>query len=34
VKALPHENDGIIINDEDKPYLLGRNQGYLKWKPA
>lgn len=34
MKCLPHENDGLIFNDETKPYILGRNDGYLKWKPA
>ena len=34
IKCLPHENDGLIFNDERKPYVLGRNDGYLKWKPA
>ena len=34
MKCLPHENDGLIFNDETKPYVLGRNEGYLKWKPA
>jgi ATP-dependent DNA ligase len=35
VKCLPHENDGVIFNHEEKPYLLGTtNPGYIKWKPA
>lgn len=35
VKCLPHENDGIIFNHEEKPYLLASsNPGYIKWKPA
>jgi ATP-dependent DNA ligase len=35
VKCLPHENDGIIFNHEEKPYLRGTtNNGYIKWKPA
>jgi hypothetical protein len=35
VKCLPHENDGLIFNHEEKPYLLGvTNPGYVKWKPA
>ncbi len=35
IKCLPHENDGIIFNHEEKPYLLGTtNLGYIKWKPA
>lgn len=35
VKCLPHENDGIIFNHEEKPYIRGAsNPGYIKWKPA
>lgn len=33
IPSLPHENDGIIFNDKNKEYLLGTNEGYLKWKP-
>ena len=34
-KCLPHENDGLIFNHEEKPYVLGTtNLGYIKWKPA
>lgn len=34
-KCLPHENDGLIFNHEEKPYILGgTNGGYVKWKPA
>ena len=24
----------MIFNHEEKPYLMGPNNGYLKWKPA
>lgn len=34
IPALPHENDGIIFNHDEKPYILGVNNGYLKFKPA
>lgn len=35
VKCLPHENDGLIFNHEEKKYLRGTtNPGYIKWKPA
>lgn len=34
IPSLPHENDGIIFNDKTKQYLLGTNDGYLKWKPS
>lgn len=34
IKCLPHENDGLIFNHEEKPYQLGVNNGYLKWKPS
>ena len=31
---LPHANDGLIFNHEEKPYILGKtNDGYQKWKP-
>lgn len=33
IKSLPHENDGIIFNNEEKNYVFGTNDGYLKWKP-
>ena len=33
IPCLPHENDGIIFNNKTKEYVLGTNEGYLKWKP-
>ena len=30
---LPHENDGLIFTKNNYPYLPGRNNGILKWKP-
>ena len=33
IKLLPHENDGIIFNHDQKEYLFGENSGYIKWKP-
>ena len=30
---MPHENDGLIFNDQEKEYLFGQNEGYVKWKP-
>jgi hypothetical protein len=34
INCLPHENDGLIFNHQSKPYELGVNAGYIKWKPA
>eukprot|EP01017_Pseudomicrothorax_dubius_P051252 TRINITY_DN9831_c0_g1_i2.p1 TRINITY_DN9831_c0_g1~~TRINITY_DN9831_c0_g1_i2.p1 ORF type:complete len:484 (-),score=95.93 TRINITY_DN9831_c0_g1_i2:36-1487(-) len=30
---LPHENDGVIFTKVDAPYIVGRNNAILKWKP-
>lgn len=34
IKSMNHKNDGVIFNKKtDAPYKLGKNEGYLKWKP-
>lgn len=34
IKCLNHKNDGVIFNKKfNAPYLSGKNDGYLKWKP-
>ena len=31
---LPHKNDGLIFSRNSTPYLAGKNDNFLKWKPA
>lgn len=34
IKSMNHKNDGVIFNrKENAVYKLGKNEGYLKWKP-
>jgi ATP-dependent DNA ligase len=34
IKAMNHKNDGVIFNKKwNAPYKIGKNEGYLKWKP-
>ena len=34
IKAMKHKNDGVIFNKKfNAVYKLGKNEGYLKWKP-
>ena len=31
---LPHKNDGLIFSRISTPYQSGKNENFLKWKPA
>ncbi len=33
-EVLNHKNDGIIFSRISSPYKAGKNENFLKWKPA